>query len=164
MLHNIETNVNYVNHFFLHVRIKYKFVFYLKVEKGLILDLLILKSHSMTENIYIKLLVLILQKGKKTMLLLASLASFFVVISIEFVQDCNRLLSLLTPQSLTFITLQNKYRLSVRFSHLNTQRMMQFSFTNSQYKSFSSNRAAEACYCHAAYSAYLQTNILSNFK
>ena len=74
----------------------------------------------MTEKIYIKLLVLILQKGKQTMLLLASLVSFFVVIRIEFVHNCNSLISLLTQQSLTFITLQNKSRLSVRFSHLNT--------------------------------------------
>ena len=118
----------------------------------------------MTEKIYIKLLVLILQKGKQTMLLLASLVSIFVVISIEFVHNCNSLISLLTQQSLTFITLQNKSRLSVRFSHLNTQRMMQFSNTNFIYNPLSNNRAAEAYYCFIAHSAYLQTNILSNFK
>ncbi len=74
----------------------------------------------MTENVYIELRVLILQKGEKTMPFLEALASFFVVIRIRFVLDCDSLFSLLTPQSLTFITFKDKCRLSVRFSHLNT--------------------------------------------
>lgn len=106
----------------------------------------------MTENLYIKLRVLILQKGEKTMHLLTSLASFFVVIRIQFVLNCYSLFSLLTPEFFREITLKDKFRLSVRFSHLNALRMIQFSIPKFNYK-ITDNRAAEAFYCLSARSA-----------
>lgn len=108
----------------------------------------------MTEKNYIKLPVLILQKGKKTMPFLEGLASFFVVIRIQFVLDCDSLFSLLTPQSLTFITFIDKCRLSVRFSHLNTLRMIQFSNPNFNFEhKITDNKVAEAFYCLSIRSA-----------
>jgi len=113
----------------------------------------------MTEKIYIKLPVLILPKEKKAMPLFWELASFFVVISVRFVLDCNSFFSLLTPQSSTYITLKNKFRLSVRFLHLNALRMIQFSVPNLNFENkITDNRAAEAFYCLSARSA------ISTFK
>jgi len=112
----------------------------------------------MTEKIYIKLPVLLLSKEKKALPLFKCLASFFVVISIQFVLNCNSLFSLLTPQTSVFITLRNKFRLSVRFLHLNTKRMIQFSISTFKFENtITDNRAAEALYCLSARSAISHT-------
>ncbi len=114
----------------------------------------------MTENIYIEFRVLILQKGEKTMHVLASLASFLVVIRIQFVLKCNSLLGLLTPESFRKITFKDKFRLSVRFSHLNALRMTQFSIPNFNFDhKLTDNRAAEAFYCQSARSAMSTTKL-----